>query len=202
MSPQTKIIGITGGIATGKSTTTQILRKLGYPVICADEIVHALYEPNSVVHDKVVKLLGTEIPKNNGGLDREKIASLVFANPQILIKLEHIVHPAVREKIAELIKKYTTEKYVLIFVDVPLLFETGMDKTMAAVICVAASQNVQIARLKKHRHMKLADSLARIRSQMSLREKIRKSDHVIYNNRGLSELSKKVKEVVSLLTER
>lgn len=197
-----KIIGITGGIATGKSAVTQVLHKLGYPVICADEIVHALYEANSATHDKVVKLLGTKIQKNNGGLDREKIASLVFANPQIRIKLEHIVHPAVREKIAELIKKYTAEKYVLIFVDVPLLFETGMDKTMDAVICVVASQNVQIARLKKHRRMKLADSLARIRSQMPLREKIRKSDHVIYNNRGLSELSKKVKEVVSFLTER
>lgn len=202
MVQKNKIIGLTGGIATGKSTVTQILRKLGYPVICADEIVHDLYENNPELREKIVKLLGEEILKNYHELDRQKMASIVFANPQKRIKLEHVIHPAVREKIAELIKKYRAEKYVLIFVDVPLLFETGMNEDMDAVVCVASSQNVQIARLKKHRHMKLAESLARIRSQMPLREKIRQSDHVIHNNRGLSELSKKVKEIISRLVEK
>lgn len=200
MDAATKIIGLTGGIATGKSTVTGVLRKLGYPVICADEIVHELYGSDTALRDNIVKLFGPDILKNKTGLDLCRIASLIFANPRLRIKLEHIVHPSVREKISELIKKYKNEKYRLIFVDVPLLFETGMDQTMDTVICVTASQRVQIERLKKHRHMKLSEALERIRSQMPLREKIKRADHVLHNNRGLSELSKKVKEVVSRLT--
>lgn len=198
---KSKIIGLTGGIATGKSTVTNILRALGYPVICADEIVHDLYKNDLCLHTAILKLFGAGVLNNQGLPDRDKIAKLVFDNAQLRIKLEHIIHPEVRKKIDSQIKKYTAEKYVLIFVDVPLLFETGLNQKMDEVVCVSASQSVQLKRLKKHRHMNLKQALARIHIQMPLHEKIKKSDHVIHNNRGLSELSKKVKETVSRLTE-
>lgn len=196
-----KVIGLTGGIATGKSTVTNILRALGYPVICADEIVHELYKNNSSLHAAILKLFGAGVLNNQGLPDRDKIAKLVFDNAQLRIKLEHIIHPEVRKTIDSQIKKARAEKYVLIFVDVPLLFETGLNQKMDSVVCVSASRSVQLQRLKKYRRMNLKEAMARIHIQMPLHDKIKKSDHVIHNNRGLSELSKKVKETVSRLTE-
>lgn len=192
MMPRTKIIGLTGGIATGKSTVSNILKKWHYPIICADKLAHEVVEPSKPAYKKIIKVFGKEILLKNKKLNRSKIAKLVFANPKMRRKLETAIHPEVRKKMRQLITSYKRQNKKIIFLDVPLLFEVRLNKICDHTLCIATTQNQQIQRLKKYRKMVRTEALKRIHSQMPLRDKIKKADSVMWNTSDKSVLRKKV----------
>lgn len=200
MKNHSKIIGLTGGIATGKSTVTKLIRKSGHPVICADEIAHDVVKQGKPSYKKVIKLFGKDILQKNKQLNRQKIAKLVFTQPKLKRKLEAIIHPEVRKEMNRKIKYYITKKKPLIFLDVPLLFESKMAKMCHKTICIATTLKLQIERLKRDRNMARKHALDRIRSQMPLREKINKADYVIWNKGTIRELSSRLKRFLINLT--
>lgn len=182
------IIGITGGIATGKSTVTKILRDKGHPVICADTIAHQLLEKTKRTAKHVLTQFGT--------LNRKKLAQLIFKDPLAKKKLESIIHPAVIRETKKQIVALKKKKYQLIFLDIPLLFESGMDRLCDVTLCVWAPQKTQIERLLKKRKMTRKDALSRIKAQMPLRQKVKKSDHVMKNTSTPSKLVKRIEMIL------
>jgi len=216
---QSRLIGITGGIATGKSTVSETLKDLGYVVICADEIVHEFYDTHHPLFPKLFKLFGKKFLKPDQGtveektpdrsrttagdifqqshqiLDRQKIAKAVFEDQNLKKKLEDLLHPEVRRQMEERTGLLSKQGHKIIFWDVPLLFESKMEALFEKILCVASSQENQIERLKK-RGVPLKEALRRVASQMSLREKIKKSHYILHNNRSKSELKKKIKIVL------
>lgn len=192
MISRIKIIGLTGGIATGKSTISKMLKKWRYPVICADQIAHDVVRPTKTAYKKIVRIFGKDILQKNCTLNRQKIAVIVFKNPKMLRKLEKAVHPEVQKEICRLIGFYEKQKKKIVILDVPLLFESGLNKICDHVLCVAAPEKQQIQRLNKYRKTPQKDAISRIRNQMPLKIKIKKSDFVIWNTGTRNELRKKV----------
>ena len=135
---ESKIIGLTGGIATGKSTVTNHLRKQGYPVICADEIARAVVEPNQKAYHQIVKEFGKGILNQDHSLDRQKLATLVFKNKTLRTKLEKVIHPEVRRELQASIAALKKKKASLIFLDIPLLFEGQLDPLCDLTVCVTS----------------------------------------------------------------
>lgn len=194
------IIGLTGGIATGKSTVSQYLKKQGFPVICADEISKDVVRPNQIAYKKIIKLFGKEVTLKNKELDRKKIATLVFHQPQKRKLLEEIIHPAVQKETDRLIKKLKKQNYSLIFLDIPLLFEVGRDKICDYTICLSAFQYQQIERMQKYRGMTKSEALARIKAQMPLKEKEKRADFVIKNTNDKKNLFKQIQVILKKIT--
>lgn len=194
-----QIIGLTGGIATGKSTVSQIVKDRGYPVICADKIAADVVKKGRPAYRKVVALFGRDIIRKDGELDRKKIARRVFKDARLKQKLEAIIHPEVANQINDHIRRLRGQNVPLIFLDVPLLFEAGMEALCNKTICIASTQHLQIERLKKYRGMTHAHALDRIRSQMPLEHKIQKADFVIWNNKSKTELKEETDKLLKKL---
>lgn len=199
--PKTKIIGITGGIATGKSTVSNWLKQKKYPVICADQIAHEVVKPERKAYKEIVKTFGTEVLKKNKTLNRSKLAKIVFSNPKLKRRLESVVHPQVHKTMLNLIKKHQKRGKRFIFLDIPLLFEKKREKLCDQVICVSAPKSAQIERLIKNKGMTRRHALDRICSQMPLREKEKKSDMVIKNNGTKRDLKRLVARILKDLKE-
>ncbi|OGX37927.1 MAG: dephospho-CoA kinase [Omnitrophica WOR_2 bacterium RIFCSPHIGHO2_02_FULL_52_10] len=190
-----RVIGLTGGLATGKSTVAAMLAKLGAKVINADKIAHQQMRPGTPGWRAVVKLFGKEV-LNGGRVNRRAIAGRVFKDRTLLSALNRIVHPAVRaaiiREIARLKRKNPKAKVVL---DVPLLFESGMGKLTDVTVVVRSSREKQIARAKRNLGITAEEARRRIMAQMPLREKIRQADIIIDNNGTLNQTQKQVKRL-------
>ncbi len=168
------VIGITGGIGTGKSTVARMLAPRGIPVVDADALAHAALRPHTAGYRAARKAFGT--------VDRRALAKLVFENTAARRRLERIVHPAVIKAIRE---RVASCRAPAIIVDVPLLIEAGMQRMADAVVVVTAPRAVQIERLARRSKLMRAAILRRIRAQMPLSEKVRLADFVIDNSRSL-----------------
>lgn len=175
-------IGITGGIACGKSTVTEYLLKKGYKVISSDKIVHNLLETNEQVKEKIVKEFTKEVLENNN-ISRTKLGKIVFNNPTAKKTLEDIIHP----KVKEIIKDFINQSEGIVFVEVPLLFEAKMSKMFDKTICISSSQEKQIERLKQRNNLDKDEALKRINNQLELNEKEKLVDYVIHNDDSLEE---------------
>lgn len=185
------IIVITGGIASGKSSVSQIICEQGFKVICSDTIAHQITQKGKKGSSLIRKYFGSTVFNKSGQLNRQKLAEIVFTTPQAKKKLEALLHPLIRDEIQKQIQRAPKNKPV--FLDIPLYFETKAKAFYKpqAVICVYANQKARIERLKKNRGYSRKEALDRIHSQMDLREKVKQSDFVIRNNRSLSDLKKK-----------
>lgn len=197
-----EIIGLTGGLATGKSTVTAYLRRKGFPVICADDIAHDVVKPRRPVWRKIIQAFGGHILKPNRELNRKIMARVVFFVPKMRRKLEAIVHPEVKKEMMKQAGLLARKKAAIIFLDVPLLFESGLDKICDHTICVASPLKTQLARLKKHRGMGRDEALARIRSQMPLREKIKRADFVVKNTGTIASVKNQVNKLLQLIAQK
>ena len=177
------IIGLTGGLGTGKSTAASILKKWGAKIIDADKIVHdELSKMDSCIVGAVIHMFGVSI-LNNNQIDRKRLGAIVFKNKRLLKQLENIIHPVVRRRIKEQIQFYQKNNQKgIIVVDVPLLFESGLDKLMHKVIVVKANQKIQIQRACQKLKITMAEAKRRIQNQMPLKDKIRKADFIIDNS--------------------
>jgi len=191
-----KIIGLTGGIATGKTTASQILAQRGYEIIDADIVVHELQAKNSPLLCKIVKAFGTTILHSDGSLNRGELGKIIFSNESARAKLDGIVHPAVR---AEFERRIQISKADILFLDVPLLFEAGFDDMTDINLVISAQERVQLSRLLLRDGFSKAEAQARIRSQMSISEKVERADYVINNSGDLFDLEKNIDRFLAKL---
>jgi len=192
------IIGLTGGLATGKTTVAEILRSLGHVVVCTDAIAHDVIKPGQPALKKIVAEFGSTI-LDNGTLDRKKMADLVFPKPLKRKKLEAIIHPYVRKEVKKIIAVFKKQGLKTLFIDVPLLFETDFYTLCDQTICVTAPQYLQIERARKYRKMTQKEALARIKSQMPLKKKEKKADFVVVNKGTKQVLSTQIKKTAKSL---
>jgi len=182
------IIGLTGGIASGKSTVSKYLTEKGFKVYDADRIAKDISEEISV-QNEIILNFGDKILAEDGKVDRKKLKEIVFADKDKLKKLNAIIHPKVIDFYRELKEKNTDETIIF---DVPLLFEIGIDKFCDKILVVISDYDVQLNRIVERDNIdkKLASKI--IKSQISNEERIKKADIVIENNASLEELYEKV----------
>jgi dephospho-CoA kinase len=196
-------VGLTGGIATGKSTVVRMLVRYGARVIDHDGLVHDLQEPGQPVWKRIVEVFGRDILDFEDRIDRKKLGALVFGNEERRKMLEGIVHPAVLEEAQrqreEIVKE---DAQAIILSDIPLLLEVGLQDQFDLVLLVYAPPEAQIRRVMKRNNLSREDALARLKSQMLIDEKLKFADLVIRNDGTMKELEKLVNEVWQELLAR
>lgn len=179
------VIGLTGGIASGKSTVSETLASLGAVIIDADAVAHEIVEPGEKAFLEIVETFGSGVVGPDGALDRAELGKRVFNDPLLRGKLNQITHPRVGERFKEKMGQLPPGIQVVVW-DVPLLFESGMDKQVDEAWLVWVDEKTQIARLMHRNGYTREEAQARIRAQMPLREKMKRADRLI-DNRGTVE---------------
>ena len=187
-----KVIGLTGGIASGKSTVSNILKEMGYKVICCDEINHSLLQKDEIGYLKVIEAFGEKILNPDGSLNRQELGKLIFNDKDLKEKLNQILHPLIKE----MVLKEINESNGLIFLDCPLLFETDFHLLCDYKIVVYVNFDTQISRLMNRDNITFPEALKKIYSQMSLEEKLTLADYVIDNCHGLGDLGWQIKQLL------
>jgi dephospho-CoA kinase len=196
------IVGLTGGIASGKSLVTGIFKNLGAHIIDADRIVRELLEPGQDAWKEVSEYFGDDIMMPDRGIDRRKLGQIVFSDPAKRAWLNQCLHPRVFEAYAAQVKRLRarTPDAIVVF-DAALLMETGFHKKMDKTVLVYAHSDQQLTRLMDRDHFTHEQALARIQSQMPLSEKRRYADYVIENTGTRDEAERRAREVFALLKE-
>jgi dephospho-CoA kinase len=187
------LIGLTGGIGSGKSTVSGRLAAKGAVVIDADAITRELQQPGTEVFDAMVARFGDGIVADDGGLDRQAVADIVFADPDALADLNAIVHPAVGAEIARRLEAEVRTDHVVVL-DVPLLVESGRSD-LAALVVVDVDPEVAIRRLVEHRGMREDDVRARMANQAAREDRLARADLVIDNSGSPDDLDAEVDRV-------
>jgi len=183
-----KIIGLTGGIACGKSTVSRALRAHGAAIIDADALAHELSQPGQAIFNAYVERFGREIVTAGGTLDRAAIAARVFADPTVRTEVDAITHPLIRAAAEERLRAARAAEKRAAVLDVPLLFEAGWDALADEVWVVALPAEEQLARLlARDKSMSEGEARARISAQMPLTEKCARADIVIDNSGTVEE---------------
>lgn len=178
-------VAITGNIAAGKSELEKLLIKKGYMVVDTDKITHDILEKDEQTIENIKTYFEDyDILEDDGTISRRKLGDVVFPNKALKYKLETILHPLIRDRVKKYFSQF--EKLPIIFVSVPLLFESGFQHLFDKIILVASDENLRLARLIKRNEYTFDQAKARIRSQMPQDEKIELSDFVIYNNTSLA----------------
>ncbi|PFT98420.1 dephospho-CoA kinase [Bacillus thuringiensis] len=178
----TVVIGLTGGIASGKSTVSEMFRELSIPVIDADVIAREVVEQGKPAYNKIVEVFGAEVLQQDGELDRPRLGSIVFYNEEKRLQLNKIVHPAVREEMNRKKEMYIKEGMQAVVLDIPLLFESKLTSPVDRILVVAVKPHTQLERLMKRNNFSEEEATARIQSQMPLEEKVKNADEVINND--------------------
>jgi dephospho-CoA kinase len=180
-----KLVGLTGGVGSGKSTVAEMMRELGAQVVDADEAAHAVYEPGSPGFDALVREFGNEYV-DGGRIDRSRLGELVFHDDDARRRLNSIVHPLVRDWMAQRTAEAAQRGAEVVVQDVPLLFENGLERLFSTVVLVYAPEEVQIERLVSGRGFTPERARAMIAAQMPIENKRGLAHHVI-NNSGARE---------------
>lgn len=192
-----KIVGITGLIASGKSTVSNYIRKKGYVIIDADDISRNITKYKNIGYDAIVKHFGQEVVGFDKELDRSKIANIVFSDKNKLQELNFIMHPIIFAEIEEQIKKNSDKD--IVFLDIPLLFETGRNNSCDDIILVYCDEKTQIERIKNRdgKDENIAKKI--ISSQLDKNYKIQKSDYIIENNCSIDDVYKKIDILLEMI---
>ncbi|ODQ80173.1 hypothetical protein BABINDRAFT_171195 [Babjeviella inositovora NRRL Y-12698] len=197
------ILGLTGGIATGKSTVSAELASYGFPIIDADLIAREIVLPGRKPYQQIVSFFGPLVPdllNADGSLNRLALGRAVFGQPERLAKLNGITHPAVRKEIFWRIFRAWLGLNRLVVLDVPLLFEAGMDKMCTKVVTVTCDEEIQLMRLlARNPELSVEDARNRMASQIGSEEKCNRSDVVIMNNSDFNALKRLVTATVAAL---
>lgn len=189
-------IGLTGGIASGKSTVSEFLRGRGYPVVDADLLAREVVTPGSEALKEVAATFGSGALMADGGLDRKKMADLIFGDVKKREQLEAILHPRIRALAERKRADLEAEGYNIAFYDVPLLFEKKMESLFDAVVLIAAPPDIQMARLISRNGLSVQDAQDRLGSQLPMEHKIRGAKHVIQNVGEYRELYQKIEKLL------
>ncbi len=192
-----KLVGLTGGIASGKSTVAKILEGLGAAIVNADVLSREVVEPGQAAWNDIIAAFGRDVLRPDQTLDRQKLRTLIFNNPAARKQLEAIIHPRVRALAEQRIREHTAAGFAVIVYEVPLLFEGNIHEWLRPVILVACHVDVQRRRLEQRDRLDPAAAQKHIDAQMSLEEKRRLADYVIENNGTLDDLERQVREVLA-----
>src|SRR6267378_352023 len=189
-----KVVGLTGGVGSGKSTVAEMMRELGATVVDADEATHAVYEPGSPGFDAVVREFGEGIVAN-GLIDRAGLGAIVFNDPVARRRLNDIVHPLVREWMAEKTAEAAEHGADVVVQDVPLLFENGLERLFSSVVLAYVPEDMQIERLVSGRGLTPERARAIVAVQMPIEEKRALAHHVIDNGGTREETRAQVRSI-------
>ena len=187
-----KTVAITGSIGSGKSTVTSYIAERYYTQSC-DAINSELIENSETVREAFSDCY------TDGKLDRKKMAQMIFHDVKAKEKLEGIMHPLILEEIRRNLLDHAEDAFC--FVEVPLLFEAGWEAYFDLSLLVVCDEEILLQRLMEYRHMQKEDALSRLRSQMSLKEKAEKADHIIFNNGTLDDLYAQIEEFLCILED-
>jgi dephospho-CoA kinase len=190
-----KLIGLTGGIASGKSTAAAILRRLGAAVVNADELSREVVRPGNEAWQEIVDAFGPVLLEDQT-LDRKKLRRMVFDNPAARQRLESIIHPKVRALAEKRIRELAAAGHGIIVYEVPLLFEGQLQLWLRPVILVASDAATQKQRLRDRDQLTDAEAQQHLDAQMSLAEKRCLADYVVENNGTVDELEQQIKAVL------
>jgi dephospho-CoA kinase len=190
------LVGLTGGIATGKSTVAGMFKRCRAMVIDADALAREVVQPGKPAWREIVKAFGKTVLNPDRTLNRQALGEKVFGHPAKLRQLEHIIHPRVAREQRRLTRQAArTDPNAVVIYDVPLLFEAGIDTRVDTIIVVTADRETQIARLKKRNGLSRSEALRRIKSQMPLAEKRRRADYTLSGTLPLPQLKKQVRSL-------
>ncbi len=190
------LAGLTGGIATGKSTVSAMLSHLGCRVTDADQLARDVVAPGQPAHAAVVAEFGAEVLQPDGYLDRKRLGAIVFADAERRKRLEAITHPAIRTRWDRILRVYEEEAFAgIVFWDAALLYETGGARLMEKMVVVFAEPAVQVERLIARDICSEADARARIASQMPVAEKAKLADYVVDNSGTRADTERQVRAV-------
>ncbi|WP_297817433.1 dephospho-CoA kinase [uncultured Lactobacillus sp.] len=192
----TYFLGLTGGIATGKTTADSFFKKGKIPVIDADQVAHELMNKGKQSYQAIVVHFGRQILDQDGSIDRKKLAEIVFNDKTMLKELNQITHPIIRNEILMQMHNYELKKVPLVILDVPLLFEAHYEDLCNSVVVISSSPQLQLARLQIRNNLNKEQAISRINSQMSLQEKEKLADFVVLNNGSVSELEDKLNNIL------
>ncbi len=188
-----KVIGLTGGIGSGKSTISQYLAELGAVVIDADKVGHQAYKPGTPAFNDVVAAFGTDIIDEKGEIDRKKLGAIVFADSESLVRLNHIMHFRMREIIEKMIEDYVKQGVEVVVLEAAILIEANWVSLVDEVWVAAASELAVVKRLKEQRGLDEEQTHARIQSQITMEERAKYASAIIKNDGNLDEMKAQVK---------
>ncbi|MFJ7991010.1 dephospho-CoA kinase [Peribacillus frigoritolerans] len=192
-----QIIGITGGIASGKSTVSLYLQELGFTIVDADLASRAVVEPGEEAYHQVVKAFGEDILLTDGNIDRVKLGTIIFNDQEKRLLLNGIVHPAVRNWMRVKTEAALSSGEETVFMDIPLLFESKLTFMVDKTLLIYVDEQVQLERLMNRNGLSETEALARINSQMPLADKKALADAVIDNNGDINEAKRQLKAILS-----
>lgn len=192
----TFFLGLTGGIATGKSTADAFFRKSQIPVIDADKIAHELMNPGKASYQAIVSSFGTQVLNADQTINRKKLGQLVFNDSVLLDKLNQLTHPLIINEIKLEMDQYQKQKTAIVVVDLPLLFEIGFEQECDASLVITVPQQLQLTRLMQRNHLTKSAALSRIKSQMPLSEKEKMATYVVKNTGTIGNLEKQLSDIL------
>jgi dephospho-CoA kinase len=186
------VIGLTGGLGSGKSTVAEMLRELGAVVLNADQIGHQVYAPGGPAYDEVVAAFGPSVLAPDGTVDRRRLAGIVFQDPQALQRLNAITHPRIREGIRQRLDELAAQGARVAVLEAALLLEAGWDDMVDEVWVTVAPAEVAARRAAERSGISLEEALARVRAQMPIEERARRGHVVIRTDCSLEETRQQV----------
>ena len=189
------VIGLTGGIGSGKTEVTHVLRELGAVVIESDKVAHLSYRPGTDAYDEIIEQFGKDVLDDSGVIDRAKLGGLVFAGPDLRIRLENIVWPAVRSCITERLIKEKERGTEIIVIEVPKLFEAGWEDLADAIWTVEAPSDVIAQRVNVRSNLNETEKNARVQAQITRVERAERADLVIENSGELADLRERITDL-------
>lgn len=193
-----KLIGLTGGIGTGKSTVGKMIQELGVPVLDADVIARAVVEPGRPAHAEIAAAW-PDVIGPDGPIDRKRLAAIVFSNPEVRRQLETITHPRIQEQALAQARALEASGHRLAFYEASLLVETGRHRDFDGLVVVVAAEAQQLSRTVARDHCTIEEATRRLRAQMPLAEKRRAATHTIENGGALTETQRQVEALVETL---
>ena len=189
-----KIVGLTGGISSGKSTVSSYLKQLKIPVIDADEVARKVVEPNSQGAREIRKTFGSDVFEEDGSLNRQKLGSLIFSNAENRQKLDDLLQPLIKIMILDEIEEYRQKGENMIVLDLPLLFEKQYEELCEDIIVVYISKELQLERLMRRNQYTKQEALSRIDSQLSIEEKRKRATVLLANQGTIQQLYHQVEQ--------
>ncbi len=196
------VIGLTGGIASGKSTVTTFFRDRGIPVIDADVLGHRTYEPGTDTYRKVIEAFGSDIVAPDGTIDRKALGARVFGRPDELKKLTDIVWPGIRRLASEQLAEFEAAGNTLVVLEAAVLFEAGWEDLVDEIWVTVVDPEIAVERLRTRNGLDPEAARARIASQLSNAERIARAHVVIENNGTLDELRERIQRAWDELQQR
>lgn len=193
------IVGLTGGIACGKSTVANMFRELGCPIVDADQVAREVVEPGTIGLKRLLERFGEDVLRDDGTLDRKELGKIVFHNKKALAELNAILHPLISERMNEKKEEALKLNPPFVIMDIPLLYELNREGLVEVILVVYVPAAVQLERLIQRDQFTMEEANLRIASQMDIEEKKKRADYVIDNLGTLESTRKQVEEIYSIL---